>query len=134
MRRQFGARGKKGEYEVGWGKPPKATRWKPGQSGNPRGRPKGSQAFATVLYEVMRRKLKITENGETRWISFREALGRKLIQNALNGDHKAIKLLIELEPVIMQKGAPTPKIKKNATVEEAQEAYMRMIKAVQSEL
>lgn len=42
------------DYKVGPGKPPKHTRFKPGQSGNPKGRPKGSQNVKTVLNKVGR--------------------------------------------------------------------------------
>jgi hypothetical protein len=37
------------DYEVGYGRPPIHTRFKPGQSGNPAGRPKGAQNFATEI-------------------------------------------------------------------------------------
>ena len=42
--------------QVGYGKPPKLTRFKPGQSGNPRGRPRGALNMATVLERTLRRK------------------------------------------------------------------------------
>jgi len=41
------------QYEVGYGRPPKATRFKPGCSGNPKGRPKGSKAPKTLLEEAL---------------------------------------------------------------------------------
>ena len=44
--------GKK-DYEVGYGKPPKSGQFKPGQSGNPKGRPKGAKNFKTELATVL---------------------------------------------------------------------------------
>jgi hypothetical protein len=42
-----------GDYEVGYGKPPRETRFAKGQSGNPRGRPSGAKNFATLLREAL---------------------------------------------------------------------------------
>lgn len=39
-------------YDVGYGKPPVATRFKQGQSGNPKGRPKGAKNKRSALFEV----------------------------------------------------------------------------------
>ena len=44
---------KKGDYEVGYGKPPRHTRFKRGRSGNPRGRHPGSRNLSTVLSEAL---------------------------------------------------------------------------------
>ena len=41
------------DYEVGYGKPPRKSQFKPGQSGNPKGRPKGRKGFSTILVEEL---------------------------------------------------------------------------------
>ena len=55
-----------GTYSVGYGRPPEETRFKPGQSGNPKGRPKGSKNLRTLFAEELRRSVTLKENGKTR--------------------------------------------------------------------
>jgi len=43
----------KGLFEVGFGKPPRSTRFKPGQSGNPNGRPRGAKNFAVAIEQEL---------------------------------------------------------------------------------
>ena len=51
------------EYEVGHGKPPKHTQFKPGESGNPKGRPKGTKNLATDLSEELAEMIVVNEGG-----------------------------------------------------------------------
>ena len=78
-----------GLYEVGRGKPPRKTRFKPGESGNPNGRPKGSKNFATVLAKELNAKVPISENGRRRKVSKREAIAKQIVNKAAGGDLKA---------------------------------------------
>src|SRR2546423_2320441 len=66
--------GKGSVDEVGYGSPPQAHQFKPGQSGNPRGRPKGAKNEATILRELLNRKIQIREGGRTRKITVLEAI------------------------------------------------------------
>jgi hypothetical protein len=59
-----GSEGRNGDYVVGKYKPPVHTRWPPGQSGNPRGRPKGRLNVKTELKELLRKRITIRD-GET---------------------------------------------------------------------
>jgi hypothetical protein len=54
----------KSDYPVGYKKPPRHTQFKPGQSGNPRGRPKQSATFADVLTKQLRKKVTVTMGAE----------------------------------------------------------------------
>lgn len=84
------------DYEVGYGKPPKHTQFKPGQSGNPQGRPKDTRNVKHVLLQVATEEMAITENGETKVVSKQEALIRSLFARALNGDQQATRVLLKL--------------------------------------
>ena len=81
-------------FEVGFGKPPRSRRFKPGQSGNPNGRPRGAKNFATALEEELNARLTVTENGRRRRISKREVIAKHLVNKAASGDLKAIPLLL----------------------------------------
>jgi len=80
----------KADYDVGFSKPPKAHQFKPGRSGNPKGRPKGSKNLSTDVRNALRQKLKLNINGKTVTISTQQALIMRLKEKALKGDPKAI--------------------------------------------
>jgi hypothetical protein len=50
-------------YNVGYGKPPRRSRFRKGVSGNRKGRPKGKRNIATVLTEILEEEIEITEGG-----------------------------------------------------------------------
>jgi hypothetical protein len=80
---------KDGIYSVGYGRPPEATRFKPGQSGNPKGRPKGAKNLTTLVTEELRRPIILKENGKTRRVSKAEAIVKQLVNKALSADAKS---------------------------------------------
>lgn len=83
-------------YAVGYGKPPFGSRFKPGQSGNPRGRPKGAKALNTIVRDTLTQKVVVrTANGEKR-ISRIEAALHKTIELAMKGNPRALAQLLKL--------------------------------------
>jgi Family of unknown function (DUF5681) len=84
------------DYAVGYGRPPKATQFAPGKSGNPRGRPKGSRTVGAILQDILRQKIAVTENGKTRRLAALEVMLRRLVNDAMRSDAKAMKLLLAL--------------------------------------
>lgn len=83
-------------YEVGYKKPPKRTQFKKGQSGNLKGRPKGSRNIATLLEEALFRKVAIRDERGSRKVTFVEALVHRLSVDALKGDPRAAAKIIEM--------------------------------------
>jgi hypothetical protein len=83
-----------GEYEVGKGRPPKATRFQPGTSGNLRGRPKGSRNRATIWNDQMGKLMTARSGDRQVRISRFEAVIHRLLEQALQGDLKAINILL----------------------------------------
>ena len=81
---------------VGYRSPPKAMRFRPGQSGNPKGRPKGSLNMATVLERTLREKVTINEGGKRKTINKLEAAVTQLTDKAAAGDLKAVQMLTAL--------------------------------------
>ena len=82
--------------EIGFGKPPKRTQFKKGQSGNPRGRPKNHPNLATVLEKALREKVFITEDGRRKIITKLEASIKMLVNKSATGDLRALQQLAAL--------------------------------------
>ena len=77
------------EYSVGYGRPPQHTRFQPGRSGNPKGRPKGSKDFSTVFDEELAQPVTLIENGKRKKMPKGRALVKQSINKALSNDPKA---------------------------------------------
>lgn len=84
------------DYVIGYGRPPRATQFTAGKSGNPRGRPKGSRTVGAILQDILSQKIAVTENGKTRRIPTLEVMFRRLVNDAVRRDPAALKLLLPL--------------------------------------
>ena len=82
------------DYEIGYGRPPKSTRFKPGQSGNPKGRKKGSMNLETILTKALDAKITVETPVGTKRITKREAIAMRLVNQAAMGDSKSIQTLL----------------------------------------
>jgi hypothetical protein len=85
-----------GKYEVGYARAPVHSRFKKGQSGNPKGRPRGSRSVATILHKILGEKVSVREGDKVRHISKMEAIVRGLSIKAAKGDQNAIKTVFDL--------------------------------------
>lgn len=90
----------KKQYVIGHGKPPQTTRFMPGQSGNPKGRPKGAKNLATLVDKTINERVMVTENGKRKSISKLEATVKQLVNKAASGDHKAMLQLLPLVQMV----------------------------------
>jgi phosphoenolpyruvate carboxylase len=84
------------DYEVGYGRPPIGSRFRKGQSGNPKGRRKGSLNLATVLEKTLREVVVINEGGKRKTITKLEAAVKQLVNKAATGDLNAFRQLRDL--------------------------------------
>ena len=84
------------DYKVGYGKPPQSNQFKPGTSGNPAGRPKGTKNLRTDLSEELAEKIMVTESGQQLVISKQRAMLKSLMAKSIQGDTTAARALINL--------------------------------------
>jgi Family of unknown function (DUF5681) len=92
---------------VGFGKPPVASRFKPGQSGNPKGRPKGSRNSAKteerrllqLILTDAERRVMVNDGGKARKLSKSDVIVRTLSNKAMKGDPRAMRDWINLQKV-----------------------------------
>ena len=85
-----------GDNEVGYGKPPKERQFKPGQSGNLKGRPKSKKSGLTDVSELLNEPVKVKAGGKVREMGPFEAGLRKLAKRAVDKDLRAILKFVKI--------------------------------------
>ena len=94
------------EYAANYRKPPLHTRFKKGQSGNPRGRP--AKNLAALLAAALNEKVTVTENGKRRQVTKREAVIAQLVNKSASAELRATKMLIDMLRDIEKRADPAP--------------------------
>jgi uncharacterized protein DUF5681 len=84
------------EYVIGYRRPPVHSRYKPGQCGNPRGRPKRQRNVRTVVEETLNQRIKVREGDRTRSLTKLDGVVLTMVAGALKGDPKALASLMSL--------------------------------------
>ena len=79
--------------DAGYGRPPRAHQFKPGQSGNLQGRPKGAKSEATILRAILNRKIEVREGGRPRKMTVLEPILLRFTEDALKGNTKTAAFL-----------------------------------------
>ena len=87
---------------VGYCSPPVNSRFKPGQSGNPSGRSKGSQNLKTLFNKVLDEEISLREGADVRKITKAEAIVRGVVVGALKGDVRSTAILFRLAEQVGQ--------------------------------
>ena len=85
---------KNSNYTVGKNKPPKSQQFKPGTSGNPKGRPKGARNFATDLAEELGLTVMVMEGNKKLALTKQQLLIKTLVTKAIKGDNGSVNALL----------------------------------------
>jgi Family of unknown function (DUF5681) len=96
--------------KVGYGCPPVHSQFKPGQSGNPSGRAKGSQNLQTLFNKVLNEEISLRDGSDVKKISKAEAVVRGLVIGALKGDPRNVAILFRLAEQAGQFQEPSSEI------------------------
>jgi len=115
------------EYEVGYGKPPRHTRFKKGRSGNPKGKTRGSKNLSSLLSDALSEPVFVVENGRRRKITKREAMITQLVNKSAKGDPKATQIVLAMLQDMERRADPGAAA--NATFTEADQQLIRQLRA-----
>ena len=96
------------DYAVGYGRPPRHTRFGKGHSGNPRGRPPGAKNLKVLLSEALDQSVTVTENGRRRKVTKREAIITQLVNRSATADLRALKILFDMMRDLEAQTEPAP--------------------------
>lgn len=83
-------------YVIGYKRPPKSGQFTKGKTGNPKGRPKGSNNFITILEKELGQNISVNENGKKKTVTRLQAMVKRIVAGALQGDQKSLLTLIEI--------------------------------------
>lgn len=118
------------DYNVGYAKPPVASRFAAGRSGNPRGRPKGSRNVATTLLRELGAVVTIQENGRRRKITKLEAIMKQQVNLAASGDQRSAQFVVGLVQTVESAPAPTSGPLSSEADEQMKKALMQRMRAL----
>lgn len=81
--------------KVGYGRPPKKSRWKKGESGNPRKKPKAPESLAAMIDRLLLSPKKLAVNGEIQTVPALVGIISRLQSMAIAGNTRVSKILLK---------------------------------------
>lgn len=133
-------RTKKGSYEVGYRRPPQASQFRPGQSGNPKGRPKRLPSVEEMFAAELNRSLTIRSDGGTTRMAVKIVLIRQFLKLAAKGNPRALFTSLEMLENVQRKTAKiaaqraghkyTKEMIEGMTEQERTDLYMETVRRV----
>src|SRR4051812_14870109 len=83
-------------YSVGFCHPPLHTRFKPGVSGNPSGRAKGSKNLKSLFHKILNEQIPLIDGSQSKNVTKAEAIMRRIIIGALKGDARSVMTMMRI--------------------------------------
>jgi hypothetical protein len=93
-------------YEVGYGRPPKETRWKKGQSGNAGPKKRKLASTMEIIDRLLAEPVEIIENGIPRKVSTLEAILMRLFASEVSGSKRAGTVRLKFQELIPKRDSP----------------------------
>lgn len=106
------------EEPVGYKRPPKQHQFRPGQSGNPRGRPRGARGLKRILQKEFSQRMKIMEGDKPLKVSKLQLIVKRELEKAMAGNQRAIEHVISLNIQMFGLGPEEPKEEVELTIGE----------------
>lgn len=121
---------RKRDYVVGYRRPPKQSQFKPGQSGNPKGRAKGAKGMNTIALQVLTEKVEVRTQDGIKKMTRIEVLFRKMAEMAAKGNLRAQLSSFSMYEVALP-GQPGPQIEQILVpLSDADEAALEVLKGI----
>lgn len=100
---------KEDDYKVGNKRPPRETRWQKGQSGNPKGKPKGTKSVSATFRKAALKKVQVRVKGHLRSMTMLELMVGQTIEGAAKGGRKETELALRYLAQALPEELLTPK-------------------------
>jgi hypothetical protein len=113
-----------GAYRVGYGRPPRSSQFKPGETGNPSGRPKGRKSLSSQVREEMTTTITVQEGQKRRKVPKIAGVVLRQIQSALKGNDRSAMAVIQMARQLGVLHAMPPEPPEQAPLSPADEAII----------